>query len=323
MSPKVSIIIPVYNVEKYLERCINSVSNQSYTDIEIILVDDGSTDNSGMICELHAKKDSRIKVIHKKNGGLSDARNAGVAIASGQWISFIDSDDWIEEYFLENLVKEAEKNQCEIVGCSYRKVFEDSEYYSVDNRYNLRIYENDEIMSNLIDNKIQQVVWNKLYKRSLLEGIFFEKGKYHEDEFWSYQVLAKVSRYVEIDYVGYNYLQRANSIMGEQYSLKRLHAVEAKIQRQKFFEVNMPEMVSKGKINLMFTCLYHGQLAVNHLNKEDEKQAIEYLKKIVQVYVLKRNELEMLTLTHKLWILVSRVSFVMACKIRNFCKIGL
>lgn len=323
MSPKVSVIIPVYNVENYLDRCVSSVCDQSFSDIEIILVDDGSKDNSGKLCDILAQKDYRIKVVHQENGGLSDARNTGLANSSGQWISFIDSDDWVEKSFLENLIKEAEKNQCEIVGCNYRRMSEKKQYDCTDKKYNLRIFKNQEIMSNLIDNRIQQVVWNKLYKKTLLDDILFEKGKYHEDEFWSYQVFAKVSKFAEIDYMGYNYFQRADSIMGEQYSLKRLHAVEAKVQRQIFFEKNMPEMISKGRINLVFTCFYHGQLALKQLNREEQKTALNYLKQVVKDYGLERKELKQLSMSHKFWVLLSKISYVLACRIRNLCKVGL
>ena len=322
MSPKVSIIIPVYNVANYLERCVSSVCDQSFSDIEIILVDDGSKDNSGKLCDVLAQKDARIKVVHQENGGLSDARNTGLMKASGHWISFIDSDDWVEKRFLENLLKEAEKNQCEIVGCNYRRVFEQQQSDCRDNKYNLRIFKNQEIMSNLIYNQIQQVVWNKLYKKTLLEDIFFEKGKYHEDEFWSYQVFAKVNKYVELDYIGYNYFQRADSIMGEQYSLKRLHAVEAKVQRQKFFEKNMPEMISKGRINLAFTCFYHGQLALKQLNRGEQKLVLNYLEQVVKDYGLNRKELMQLSISHKFWVLLSKISYVFACRMRNLCKVG-
>lgn len=323
MTPRVSVIIPVYNVEMFLERCVSSVCNQSFTDMEVILVDDGSTDHSGKLCDVLAEKDSRIKVIHQKNGGLSDARNTGIAYARGQWVSFVDSDDWVEECFVDNLLKEAEKNQCAIVGCSYRKVFENQQYDFSDKKYNLQIYEKKEIMSNLIDNKIQQVVWNKLYKKELIDRILFEKGKYHEDEFWSYQVFAKVNRYVEIDYVGYNYFQRADSIMGEQYSFKRLHAVEAKVQRQEFLEKNMPELASKGKINLVFTCFYHGQLALQQLEKSEQKQVLETLKKVMKDFRLKWSEFSELTVSHKIWVLLSRISFVNVCRIRNICRVGM
>lgn len=323
MSPKVSVIIPVYNVENYLERCIDSVCGQNFSDTEIILVDDGSTDGSGKLCDVLAQKDSRIRVIHQENGGLSVARNTGLANASGQWISFIDSDDWIEKSFLENLIKEAEKNQCGIVGCNYRRVSEKQQYDYTDKKYNLRIFKNQEIMSNLIDNRIQQVVWNKLYKKTLLDDTLFEKGKYHEDEFWSYQVFAKVNKYVELDYIGYNYFQRADSIMGEQYSLKRLHAVEAKVQRQNFFEKNMPEMISKGRINLAFACFYHGQLALEQLNREEQKLALKYLKHVAKDYGLDRKEFMQLSMSHKFWVLLSKISYVIVCRMRNFCKVGL
>ena len=115
MQPKVSIIVPIYNVEKYIHKCIDSILSQTFTDFELILVDDGSPDKCGEICEQYALKDNRIKVVHKENGGLSDARNAGIDVASGKYIYFIDSDDWISPNSIISLLNFAEDNQCEIV----------------------------------------------------------------------------------------------------------------------------------------------------------------------------------------------------------------
>ena len=321
MKPEVSIIVPVYNVERYIERCVNSICSQSFSNIEIILIDDGSTDESGNLCDLLSLKDNRIKVIHQKNRGLSAARNTGLACVNGSWVCFIDSDDWVEKNFLENLINEAGINQCDIVGCAYRKT--DGRLQITSNeKYSLSVYENENIMSFLIDNRIQQVVWNKLYKKSVIAGILFEEGKYHEDEFWSYQVFAKVNKYVEIDYVGYNYFQRSDSIMGEDYSLKRLHAIEAKVQRQKYLEKNMPTISEKGKVNLLFACFYHGQLALQQLNKNEQKIVFRELENVVKDYRMNLEELSILPFSHKLWMVFARISLVFTCKVRNLCKIG-
>ncbi len=320
--PLISIIIPVYNVEKWLSRCVESIRMQTYENLEIILVDDGSTDSCGQLCDAMETIDKRIKVIHKANGGLSDARNAGLSNATGEYISFIDSDDWIESAFYECLFQTMQKGQYDIVGCEYRKCIEGKKQSSVSANFTVQEYGRVYAMHALIQNKIQQVVWNKLYKRSVVEGILFEKGKYHEDEFWSYQVFERVQKYATISYVGYNYFQRADSIMGETYSLKRLDAVQAKAERQKFLEKEMSELATYGRVNLIFTCLYHGQLAMQQLDGQERKNALKYLKAITYSNKLNNTDLMDIPFMHKFWLRLSQIAFVFTCKLRNVCGIG-
>lgn len=321
--PLISVIVPVYNVEQWLERCIESICCQSYRNLQIILVDDGSTDNSGKICDKIALSDSRVLVIHKKNGGLSDARNVGMSQATGEYISFVDSDDWLESLFYENLLSTIQKYDCDIVGCEYQKKKKQiSETIDVSNNSE-QVFDRTSAMSALIDNKIQQVVWNKLYKRKIVKDIFFKKGKYHEDEFWSYQVFARTKIYVAIDYIGYNYFQRENSIMGEEYSFKRLDAVEAKVERQTFLNSNFSELATKGKINLIFTCLYHGQLSLIYLPKNEQKKALKYLKGIVKKLRISSKETRDLLFSHKVWLFLAKHQFLLACIFRNLFKVGL
>ncbi len=179
-TPLISVILPIYKVEEYLDRCVNSLLSQSYSNLEIILVDDGSPDRCPHLCDEWAKKDGRIHVVHKKNGGLSDARNAGYAVATGDLISFIDSDDWVEPDFFRVLHEALTENDCDISTCEYRKAYEGQALAPTTGNYGFRIFNQTEAMSALIDNKVQQVVWNKLYRRSVIGDILFDKGKYHE-----------------------------------------------------------------------------------------------------------------------------------------------
>ena len=321
--PLISVIVPVYNVEKYLNRCVNSIANQTYKNLEIILVDDGATDSSGKLCDQLASQDERIKVIHKMNGGLSDARNVGLSNANGEYICFIDSDDWIEKNYVQYLYELMLDNSCEIAGCSYRKCEDICKESESAISYESKVYGKEEAMSLLIDNLIQQVVWNKLYKKSLIEDIAFAKGKYHEDEFWSYQVFARISKYVETSYIGYNYFQRADSIMGEQYSLKRLDAVEAKSQRQEFLNINMKALASKGRKNLVFTCMYHGQLAMIYLNDIDKKKAFAFLESTLKANKLQKEDYNASSTMHKVWMKLSQYSLRTTCRIRNCLKVGI
>lgn len=320
---KISIIVPIYNVEKYLDKCIKSIVNQSFKNLEIILVDDGSPDNCPAICDEWTIKDSRIKVVHKENGGLSDARNAGLAVATGEYIAFVDSDDYIEADMYKKLLSVALNNKCDIVSCKLRMVYEnDKNFVTKDDSEDIIIYSTEDAMSALIDDKIRQVVWNKLYKADIIKNIPFDVGKYHEDEFWSYKAIGNATKIVTIDYTGYNYLQRSDSIMGNDYSLKRLDAVEAKCLRQEYINLNFPELSQKGFINLIFTCVYHGQLSLKYLTGKEKNIAVKKLNNIKKKYI---SDIEntLLSIKQKVWINLLKLSFLQTCKLRNFFKIGI
>ena len=202
MSMELSIIVPVYKVEKQLEQCIRSILNQSFTNFELILVDDGSPDKCGEICDEYEKKDKRIKVIHKKNGGLSDARNAGLDIAKGKYIGFVDSDDIIHPEMYERMYNFINKYNVDIVQCKFKKFksIEDINKLSNINNTNIEYYTSKEAIMDMIDNnKINVNTWNKLYKRELFENERFPKGKIHEDEFLTYKLIYKSNKVAYIN----------------------------------------------------------------------------------------------------------------------------
>lgn len=322
MNDLISIIIPVYNVEKYLDKCIDSVVNQTYTNLEIILVNDGSTDNSPAICNNWADKDNRIKVISKENGGLSDARNAGLAAANGEYIAFADSDDYIEPDMYEKLINTIYQTESDIALCKFRYVYE-TEQYSVcsADSFDITEYSAFNAMSALIDDRIRQVVWNKLYKTQLIKDILFDAGKFHEDEFWSYKVIGKASKIAEIDYTGYNYLQRENSIMNKRYSIRRLDALEAKCLRQSYLDSEYPGLSEKGRINLIFFAIYNGQMTLKYLKKSEKKSAFIQLKKCINKNIALL-DFSKLPAKQKIWFTLAKFSLKICCTIRNTLKIG-
>lgn len=240
----ISVIVPVYNVEKYLEKCVKSIINQTYKNLEIILVDDGATDNSGKICDELSKTDSRIKVIHKENGGLSDARNFGLDIATGEYIAFIDSDDFLKEDFYEYLVNLKNETNSDIIECNFIKVYEDDleifefpikneeAIITTGNKGALELLmsDDDEISTNSV------VVWNKLYKRDLFDDIRFPKGKTHEDQFTTYRLLAKCNKFTTSSRLAYGYFQRKTSIVNKTFNIKRFDTFEAFENFLAFFE---------------------------------------------------------------------------------------
>lgn len=236
MKPLLSVIVPIYNVEPYLERCVHSILNQTYPNIEIILVDDGSPDKCGEICDKLAQQDKRIKVIHKKNGGLSDARNAGLDIASGDLIGFVDSDDYVHPAFYDTLYKNMVDNDADLSMCDYKAVTDLSgSIYDFDN--NVKVLNNIEALEMLFTYYCQifVIVWNKLYRKEVFKDFRFEVGKIHEDEFISYKILHQSNRIAFSDARLYYYFQSPNSIIHAAFSEKKLHYAEAMEARLDYF----------------------------------------------------------------------------------------
>ncbi len=210
----ISVIVPVYNVKDYLEKCVNSIINQTYKNLEIILVDDGSKDESGKICDELKEKDCRIKVIHKENGGLSDARNAGIKIATGAYIGFVDSDDYIEEDMFETLHRIIKEHNSDISIVSFNEIYK-GKTIGVRNSKNLERMNKIEAMKELlIDSKIQSYAWNKLFKRDLFNGIEFPTNKNFEDIATTLLLFEKANKVVLLEEPKYNYVRRDNSIIG-------------------------------------------------------------------------------------------------------------
>lgn len=319
--PLISVIVPVYKVEPYLDKCVSSIVNQTYKNLEIILVDDGSPDNCPVMCDAWAEKDNRIRVIHKTNGGLSDARNAGMSAATGELIAFVDSDDWIVPDMYEKLYHRLTEDNSDIAVCGVQMVWENGASSRMLTREGSRVLNQEEAMRAIIEESwLKQPVWYKLYKTELVRDILFPKGKYHEDVFWSYQAVGRAQRVSVSDHIGYYYLQRGGSIMGEGYSLKRLDAVEAKVQRCAYIQERFPEISALATKNLWFTCIYQGQLAVQGLNAASSKNTISYLENILANHPLQNH---IGSLKGNVWLALASVDLLKTCKLRNMLGIGL
>lgn len=209
----ISVIVPVYKVEKYIRKCIDSIINQTYKNLEIILVDDGSPDNCPQICDEYAQKDSRIKVIHQENMGVSVARNNGLDIATGKYIGFVDSDDYIESTMFEDLLDALVNNDAQMSICNFN-VITDKEKY-IRNKYpNTKTYNKKEILRELIlDKNIQSYPWNKLYTKTLFEKIKFPAGKNYEDIGTTFYLIEQCEKIQLIGKAEYNYINRSDSIV--------------------------------------------------------------------------------------------------------------
>lgn len=211
----VSIIVPVYKVEQYLDRCVNSIVSQTYQNLEIILVDDGSPDSCGELCDLWANKDSRIHVIHKTNGGLSDARNAGAKIASGEYILFVDSDDWIAPEMVEKMTKAMEQNNADMVICQFYSAYPDGRterHYT--NGKNLLLTAEETISLLLEDKVITNHAWRKMYKKKLLKSDCFPAGVNYEDIYAMPELILACQKIYYLDEPYYFYFRNESSITG-------------------------------------------------------------------------------------------------------------
>lgn len=217
MAPKISVIIPVYNVEDYLEACLLSVIDQTFTNLEIIIINDGSTDQSGVICDRFKETDSRIIVCHKVNEGLSVARNIGIGMATGELISFIDSDDTIRVDMFEILYNQMLEHNADLVFCDYyRKGKKIETTYRNDERIEARSFSGDQLLEMLFEQEyciLLPVAWNKLYKRDLFDSIRYPVGRYHEDEYVIHRILSKVKKAIYINQKLYGYQVREKSIV--------------------------------------------------------------------------------------------------------------
>lgn len=322
-SPLISVIVPIYKVEKYLDRCVMSITEQTYNNLEIILVDDGSPDNCPKKCEEWRLIDGRVKVIHKQNGGLSDARNAGIQIAKGKYILFVDSDDWVAPDYVLDLYQAVSSVKADICECEIIKT--DEENFTCENTAEEDVpvcYGTEEALGLLIqDTVFHQYVWNKIYRIECLKEILFAKGKMNEDEFWTYQVFGKANKVVKIQKKLYFYFQRSESIMGTQYSFKRLDALEAKGQRQRYIEKNFQNLGAIARINFIQSCIYSGQMAILYIKGLERKQALRKVRAYFQEAVECKENLS-IPAKQKVWINLAMTNFEFACKLRNFLKIG-
>lgn len=238
----ISVIVPVYKVEKYLEKCIESIIKQTYTNLQIILVDDGSPDNCGKICDEYAKKDSRIEVIHKINGGLSDARNVGINRANGRYIGFVDSDDYIKEDMYEKLINLIKEYDADISICNLYDVIDGKEY--VRNKDNgIHEYSRIDILKEiLLDKNIQSYAWNKLYKKELFDEIKYPIRKKYEDIGTTFYLFEKCNKIVVISEPEYYYLKRADSLVNNVTESTILDYTEIIIQRYLYIKQNIKEL---------------------------------------------------------------------------------
>lgn len=277
----ISVIVPVYNVEKYLERCVKSIAAQTYKDLEILLIDDGSTDKSGKMCDDFKQTDSRIKAFHKQNGGLSDARNYGIEHSAGEFISFVDSDDYIDEKMLETLHRLITENDADLAVCSAMDVFEGKEVTQVKEikEFNLNKVESYKYM--LRGDGIPSAC-NKLYKRQTVGNVRFPVGKLYEDGFFTPQILKRVEKTAVTSKPMYYYFRRADSITTKPFRKGDLDVIEAYDKCVKQVKELCPEALPYAEFryrNAYFNVLDKMLMRDDCKEIPEYKQVVKYLKK--------------------------------------------
>ncbi|MBF0713644.1 glycosyltransferase [Gemella sp. GH3] len=274
----VSIIVPVYNVEKYLEKCVNSIINQSYENIEIILVNDGSTDSSGTLCNDLARKDNRIKVYHKENGGLSDARNYGVARASGDYIGFVDSDDYIHEDMYKHLYEIITESDADVAECSFLIVYNDKprSYYSSED-YCLTLTKEEYLKEYLSMERIYGAVCWKLIKSEVARKIEFPKDKFYEDAFYTYELIEVANKYAITNKELYYYIMRDGSITNMNFNKKHLDNIKIAEKFVDYVSNNYPNLLSYAKSKEMYSyfSVFNKILELDNYTEVEEYEQIK------------------------------------------------
>ncbi len=300
----VSIIVPIYRVQDFLPQCVDSILAQTHSALEILLVDDGSPDDCGKICEEYAKKDARIRVIHKKNGGLSDARNAGMRVATGDWYFFLDADDYLHPRAIETLLTAAEKSGCDLAWCDYLETDEDgsiryTERYpgasAADTRiaslpYEILPWQEAEgwLYEEGTRGQCMVVAWNKLCRATLFSNeptIAFPVGKIFEDSFTTYKLIARAKKVCVLDAPLYLYRQRESSIMKKHTDVTYRHILEASAERMLFYRDLGETGLYKKELNMT---LYY-IIRVYQVNRESRKDLKEQYRYFYRNYFLKEH----------------------------------
>lgn len=318
----ISVIVPVYKVEKYLAKCIDSILNQIYSNFELVLVDDGSPDNCGLICDKYAETDMRIRVIHKPNGGLSDARNVGVSFATGDYITFIDSDDYIDSYFLKNFADILQNEDADLIITGVVNFYENdiSIDSQISNEYEVLTHEQT-YEKMLLQDGMDVNATAKLYRKSIFDNIKYPVGELYEDIKVIYDVVESVDTIIFSKYRGYFYLQRTDSIMYSNMSSKKLILLDTVKRLKSLIQENYPN-IENAAIRRYVYCNFHllgraifDNLFINEC-REMRKNILEYQNLILNNDIFSKKE-KIATLFLKLGLMPYKIMWWCFCKLKN------
>lgn len=315
----VSVIVPVYNVQKYLTMCLESISKQTYHNLQIILIDDGSSDASSQICDDWANKDNRIEVIHKINGGLSDARNVGLTCVKGQFICFVDSDDVLDSHYIEWLYDSIKTNKAKVAACDVCCFYDGDSISECKQKPEYTVFSAEEALQQILQGEgVRAIACNKLYSADILEGESFIYGKYHEDEFFTYRIVDRAEKIIYIDAQLYYYRQRLGSITSS-FSIKRLDALEAILDRMKLLQDKYPVLYKPDKVNFCILCVSYYRATLR--NKNSDTQAIRRkIKKLRKQINFTIAEMFPYSIREKIYIVGSRWCLTAFSKMLNMFR---
>lgn len=279
--PLISVIVPVYKVEAYLNRCIQSIAGQTYRNLEIILVDDGSPDRSGEICDEWAARDSRVSVIHKRNAGAGAARNTGLDAAHGEFVGMVDSDDYIEPHMYEHLYSLMGEG-IDIAECAITETESDDLPMDDGSVYEAKVYPMADAMKlHIRDELFRQTPPNKLYRSHTVKNVRFPVGTLIDDEFWTYRVIANAEKLVCSSCCMYAYRQQQSSAMHKPYSVRRLDGLKAKVQRWEYLKENLTSLAWEAQADLLMSCLYGAQGTLRCLSGQEAETAWAILNSVM------------------------------------------
>ncbi|WP_434798705.1 glycosyltransferase family 2 protein [Terrisporobacter vanillatitrophus] len=310
MNPKISIIVPVYKVEKYIYKCIDSILAQTFKDFELILVNDGSPDRCGDICEEYARKDDRIVVIHKDNGGQASARNKGIDIARGYYIGFVDSDDWIEPDMYEILYNICNNHNCEIANCSSVIHFKNRK--QVNGGHPLTIHTKEEAMKTMLEGKLyDEVVWTKLIKRDLVKGVRFSQGIMYEDTDFTYKVIDKAKAVGCVGEAKYNYIKRDDSTMDRAIKNISIDGIIVYDKMYKFMEMKYPKLLDLVSLKLVNSCMSALNLISQNNQFNSHKEKYYEVSNILKKYYKRAIRIKEYPYTVKILLTLHRIHPIM------------
>lgn len=323
MNDLISIIVPVYNVEKYLDQCIESILNQSYQKLEIILVDDGSTDNSGLICDKYKKRDKRIQVIHKKNGGQSSARNYGLNIAKGCYIGFVDSDDWIEQNMYEILHENICLYDADIATCSYILEYkENSISVATFKKPIVKLFEKKDekmLLKSFLNHKLYcSGPCDKLYRKNIFNNIRFPENQFYEDNYIVLEVMLKAKRIVVGDGKYYHYRQNINSTTKSYSEKKYQDAIKAEMHNIEIVKQFYPDLVKCAYAPLYLRYFQFLDLLI--FDPDSSSEAIQSIRSNIQNNIKNIMFLENINIKEKIALAMMATNLALYKKVRLLKK---
>lgn len=294
LNPKISIIVPVYNIDQHLRKCLDSILAQTFTNFEVIVVNDGSTDQSGEICDEYAKKDERVQVIHQENGGVSSTRNAGVGRATGDYIGFVDGDDYLDKDMYKRLYQACIETGSSIAICKLGREIDGKLTNNDIGEFYTRELKHEEAMSELFKGVLYRFsLCSKLFKKECFENILFPVGRIHEDLSTTYKLFANANQVIYLNFIGYIYVKQKNSILTTAYYKKRLDAFIGWDEILVFMQEKYPQLYSGVNACYAFNCVDHVYGILNQIqNKDVQKRYLNKIKQSMQIYykdIIKNN----------------------------------